>query len=1432
MMKLHHFCIPYRATLVFAVAVIAILATSAANNMSQGFADDYNTRYITIHEGLPHNFVDDIHRDSKGFIWMALNGGGVARYDGHDFVTFGPSSSLRKIKSIFATTLSEDKFNRLWTVTDRGIDIIDMEKLSTLAEDDPIFAKLEQGDSPVDISKIDFATSDKNGNMWLHADTIIAKVSFNDDGSVNRIATLTHEPLNVSILKIRDIEGNGVLWTSINGKIMNIEDQGASIVLKPVADCLQLDPHTYVSDFIAKGDNVWISTDIGLYRYDPSANMVKRYAYDPADPHSLSQNFITDLDITSDKRLIATTLRGINIYNPINDNFERVGDMPQSDPRAVFNNNFINCVEVDSDRIWFGTEGGGLNKFVPRNIYITDIFHDPNRASSLSDNPVNSIYEDVDGTVWIGTVEGGLNRAHSDMKSFDHFTAENGAITHNSVSAITADRDGRLWVGTWGGGLNVIDRKNPSHRIETINATDDGSLPIGYIGALAYDSINNGIWIGSNLGLYFRDLNTGRITEPFKGAADGVPGTIGTAIDKKGHLWVGSLTGVYDIVLNERKPDGTFTYRHISHKLNDPKSKTADKISSIYMSSDGSMWFGTNGNGVYHRVTDENGEKFINYTTDEGMPSDIVNGILEDNDGYMWISTANGLARLNPDDGTFINYDRTDGLTNDQFYWNATCRLSDGRLLFGTVDGLIKLDGVVKKPKEPHYPVYFTSLSVANEPVYAGSKITPLDISSTKHITIHERDKSFTVGFSALDYDRDNAGHYNYRLVGFDDKWITLPVDRRYVTYTNLEPGVYKLQVRYVPEGSQPDESEISQLVITVKPYFYRTPWFIMIMILLVGASAWLFHYYRVKSLTNQRTLLQASVEERTSEIRQQKQLLEARAVALSEQNDMLKRNNEEITEQKTQLIDMSRRVQDLAMDRISFFTNITHEFRTPITLIIGPIQRALKLSYNPQVIEQLNYVERNARYLLNLVNQLMDFRKMESGKMEIVRTRGNFVKMANEILTPFQPLAAERNITLRSLFHIPQPELDFDGDALRKVITNLLSNAIKFTPDGGTVTFYAAMLQQSKNTPEPTLYLDITDSGNGIPESEINKVFDRFYQGKSQIKYPIPGSSGSGIGLYLCKSIVELFGGSIWARNNRNRGCSFRVLMPMSNVEEATNSPLPAPTAPASVPMVPVMQPSPGITILVVEDNNDMRRFICSVLRDKYNLLEASNGEEALSLLLANQVDFIISDLMMPVMDGLELSRRVKEDFAISHIPFLMLTAKTGQESRIESYRVGVDEYLLKPFDEELLLTRISNILENKRRHQSKFNIDMDVNELNIEDESRDKKFIDQVMEVVKNNYKNSYFEVGDFAEALGISRSLLNKKLQNLTGQSATKFMRNYRMSIARELILKNRKTRNMNVSEIAYEVGFNDSKYFTRCFTRQFNVTPSSMLNGDDT
>ena len=547
----------------------------------------------------------------------------------------------------------------------------------------------------------------------------------------------------------------------------------------------------------------------------------------------------------------------------------------------------------------------------------------------------------------------------------------------------------------------------------------------------------------------------------------------------------------------------------------------------------------------------------------------------------------------------------------------------------------------------------------------------------------------------------------------------------------------------------------------------------------------------------------------------------------------MLIQQNEKITRQKAQLIRMSRKVQELTLDKISFFTNITHEFRTLITLIIGPIERALKLSYNPQVIEQLNFVERNSKYLLSLVNQLMDFRKVESGKLEIVKTRGNFLKFIDSLITPFEVFAQERNIVLKRYYRMEMPEILYDEEAMRKVVTNLLSNAIKFTPNGGTVSLYLSAFF-AKDSEKETLYICVKDSGSGIPEEDLNRIFNRFYQSQNQVKYPVYGQAGTGIGLYLCKRIVQMHGGEIKAFNNRHAGCSFRILLPLQREEGKDEKTIIIDhNDSSSIPVQDYGSPKEkeALNMLVVEDNADMRGYIRSILREQYHVLEAANGEEALHILNSNPIDFIISDLMMPVMDGIELSRKVKETFAISHIPFLMLTAKTSQEARLESYRMGVDEYLLKPFDETLLLTRIQNILENRKRYQRKFTLDMDVDILNMEEESGDKKFLNQIMEVIKENYKNSYFEVSDFCEAVGVSKSLLNKKLQNLIGQSAGQFIRNYRLNIARELILKNRETKNMNIAEVAYEVGFNDPKYFTRCFTKHFNVTPSALLNNEE-
>ena len=722
-------------------------------------------------------------------------------------------------------------------------------------------------------------------------------------------------------------------------------------------------------------------------------------------------------------------------------------------------------------------------------------------------------------------------------------------------------------------------------------------------------------------------------------------------------------------------------------------------------------------------------------------------------------------------------------------------------------------------------------MRIGNENILPGNKYLPKDIAVTQEIKLHEKEKSFSLEFSALNFEPDNTATYSYRLLGFEDKWVQAPGNRRFASYTNLRPGSYTLQVKYTPDGGDGTEN-MAELKVTILPYFYKTTWFILLLVVLALLATWQTYQWRIRNFKRQRELLHRTVEERTYQLEQQKQLLENQTEELSRQNRMLTLQNEKITRQKAQLSRMARKVQELTLDKIAFFTNITHEFRTPITLIIGPIERALKLSYNPQVIEQLNFVERNSKYLLSLVNQLMDFRKIESDKLNIVATKGDFVSFIHSLLTPFEVFAGERNISIKHYFHMKSSEIFFDEEAMHKVITNLLSNAIKFTPDGGSISIYIATLP-AKVDKEEKLYLCVSDTGTGIQEQDTAQIFNRFYQSKKQAKYPVYGQTGTGIGLYLCKRIVAMHNGDILVRNNHTIGCSFRILLPLPKEENISdqlivdnNIPPAATTEKNELPKERL-----ALTILVVEDNADMRGYIRSILRDYYNVLEATNGAEALDVLNNQSVDFIISDLMMPVMDGIELSRRVKEAFAISHIPFLMLTAKTSPETRLESYRTGVDEYLLKPFDETLLLTRIENILDNRRRYQRKFKTNMDVEALNIEEESGDKKFINQVMEAIKEHYKNPYFEVSDFSEAVGVSKSLLNKKLQSLIGQSAGQFIRNYRLNTARELLLKNRETKQMNIAEIAYEVGFNDPKYFARCFSKQFNTTPSALLNEEE-
>ncbi len=1397
----------FRLYLVIITGGILTLLPSASVCAQHTFAHNYNANYITLDEGLPHNFVDDIYKDSEGFLWISMAGGGLSRYDGYRFVNFAFNSSPCPIRSNFVRNVVEDGFRRLWVASDDGIDIIDLDTQRT----DPLLASHPQTDSlwrkPASV-----VICDSKGCIWLHSNDHIYRISFDEAGNIHEVHSLPAVPQFQNHILIKDIDADGEVWVGLNGGLYKAATNGGgSIRLSPVSTYLTFEDGIDFADIVLKENEIWIATNAGLFRYNRNRSILKRYMHVHGNPYSLSQNYLTSLAVTPDDQLLVGSLRGLNVYNATDDNFERIEVEDGNAGDCLLNSNFINCITVDDKRnIWIGTENGGINRLNSKRLSMRIYRHDERDPATISGNPVNAIYEDSDHVLWVGTVEGGLNRKAPGSDVFTHYTYEEGLLSHNSVSAIAADPQGRLWVGTWGGGITLLDRKHPTRRIKTIPEVSNNHSPLDFIGALAYDSINNGMWVGANQGIYFYDLKQQTLQVPL--SAQDIRGCIGILIDRTGKLWMGCMDGVYVIDLHSRKsPDEYFSYRHYKYKLDNPELGIIDKITCFYEGIDGTIWIGSNGYGLYKQETDSNGnERFRSYTIREGLPSNCIRGILEDGNENLWVATDNGLTRFIPSEERFVNYTQQDGIPDAQFYWNGAYRSLRDVLYFGCTTGLLAVYGDLPSLPDTPSPVRFTRLLIDNREVPIGSQTLPQDIVVTKEIRIHEREKSFTVEFSSLNYD--NATTYRYRLLGFNDQWISTSNDLHFASYTNLSPGIYTLQVECAA-GQQDEADTMAELRIVILPYFYKTAWFIALVVVLGLAGMWLLYRWRVSRFKRQQALLHREVDRRTQELNSQKQLLEQQAEELSRQNLTLTR--------------MTHEIEELNQERLAFFTNITHEFRTPLTLIIGPIERALKLSKNPQVIEQLNFVEKNSKYLLSLINQLMDFRKVNAGKVEIVRQKNNFLRFVDELLVPFKAFAQERNIRIECLFRLDNPVLFYDEEAMRKVLTNLLSNAIKFTPDGGHISLYIARLRSDGTQPDK-LYICVRDTGIGIPADELEKVFERFFQSKNQPRYPMYGQTGSGIGLYLCKHIVQSMDGDIYARNNRGAGCSMRILLPMSEQKESLPDHRKALDLPGTG-TVASGQAAKDECILVVEDNPDMRSYIRSILSDSYVVKEAADGVEALEILKNEKVDLIISDIMMPRMDGIELSRRLKENLPTSHIPFLMLTAKTSPESRIESYEVGVDAYIQKPFSERLLQARIRNILDNRKRDQLRFSISMDTSVLHIAEESNDKAFINRIMEILQNNYKDPHFRLSEFCKAAGTNKTLLTGKLHSLVGQTPNQLIRNYRLNTARQLLLQKRGQKNVNIADIAYEVGFNDPKYFTRCFTKAFNVPPRDVLAG---
>lgn len=809
-----------RIAITILLTIFSIAAKPQANFVSQ-----YNSTTVSLASGLPGNYIDDMLTDSNGFVWIATYGSGLVRYDGYTAMPLPTISNSDRLGSYSCKTICEDRHKRIWVAFDEGVRVIDM---STLLPTTPTY-KGKPISNILDEPAVR-VTTDANGNIWIVSRAYIYYICIAQDGGIESIASTPYVS-RAPTIAIEDVDGNGTMWAAIDGKIQILAPQGNTIRKKEAASALKNVGMNFVTDMKRFNGETWIATNVGLYRYSPTGSITQ------ITTPTISHGFATCLAPYGQDKLLIGTLGGINIYDTKTNSFEFWTS--RNNNRATLPSDFINCIMTQGKQIWIGTETGGIAKLTPRVLKTKSYVHtaDP---TSISGNPVNSIHVEKNGTLWVGTVDGGLNRKAVGQESFTHYTSSNSSLSHNTVSTLTSDSQNHLWIGTWGGGICYLDIDAPN-KIMPLSVDPIHQQLINCIGALAYDPINKGLWIGSNEGIYYYDYASQKIYEPFDGCRN-ARGAIGSIIEKNGTLWMGCLEGVFEIDLKTHGLNfSNFAYKHHKYKLDAPESKIVEKISCFCITKKGELWLGSNEYGLYKRVIDKDGKTiFKAYTKADGLANNSVKGIAEDNDGGLWITTINGLSYFNETTGTFTNYNKDDGLVSDQFYWNSAVKDSKGTIYMGTNVGLIELDGTNKaigyKGK-----LRFSKISIDNIPVFAGSEFMTEDISVAKSLNIDEGTRSIEIEFSALNYRNERGETYSYRMAGLEQDWHMLPAGAHSVRYTNLPSGDYTFEVKNNSTSISANEEVIS-LDINVKPFFWKSKTFIILLIsAIIAISIWLY---------------------------------------------------------------------------------------------------------------------------------------------------------------------------------------------------------------------------------------------------------------------------------------------------------------------------------------------------------------------------------------------------------------------------------------------------------------------------------------------------------------------------------------------------------------------------------------------------------------
>lgn len=1306
--------------------------------------------HIGLSEGLSQSTVVDITQDEYGNMWFATYNG-LNRYNGYEFTVYKhDESDSCSIVGNMVKVCHRDGDGNIWAGTSQGLSLYDADKdyfrnfvieggdcnINGIADFDEHRLLLYVNEQLVLFDRIE-GTFLKNALPAALSSLVPTSVRQQGD----KVYIGTRE--GIFSYSISQKELKSLFLDSLKGKaVLAVLQESAT--------------------------RLWVGTaGYGLFLINPQNDQVVHCLYTSDNRGGIDSEHIRALALDSSQRLWVGTINSLYIYDTKEDAFQVYGDEKTSE-NSLSHTSVRSIFQDSQGGMWVGTYFGGINYYHPLKNRFRNLRKSADKKG-LNSNVIGCIREDAQGVFWIGTNEGGVNRYEPDCGKFTCFTTKDG-LGGNDVKAIYIDEDNDLvYVGTHAGGLSIIHRQ--TGLVESLKVKNEKSI------YAIEPTVQGNFWMsGLSWLLHFnpRTKTFARVGADSPALKSGI---MFIYRDSKRRLWIGGRNGV-DVFKDD---NGELSCCRLFATGGQPFCRKY--VNCVCETRDGVFWIATR-SGLYR--FDESKQETRHYTTQQGLPDNVVHGILEDEYGKLWISTDRGLGSLQLKTETFRNYMDTDGLQSNQFTENAFCRAKNGEMYFGGINGITVFHPaqLVDNPYTPQ--VIITRLSLFNKPVHPGDAtgILEKNINSTGRITLTAKQKMFSLQFVVSNYISGVHNTFAYKLEGYDDEWYYTHM--RTVSYSNLPQGTYRFLVKAANNDGKWNDTP-TELEIVVLPVWYKTWWAVLLFVLLAcTAIAAVFRYFWTRKMMQAQILLERKDKERQTEI-----------------NEM----------------------------KLRFFINIAHELRTPLTLILAPLRELLEQVDDRQMHKQLEYIRKSTNRLLHLVNQLMDYRRAELGVFALSVFRNRVHQAVHKVFLLYERMAQEKGIRYHFDSEVEAEEILCDPEYLELILNNLLSNAFKYTNDGEiTVT-----LKQEKGE----LMLSVQDTGCGIPLSKQQKVFERFYQVNSV-------GMSSGIGLSLVKKLVDMHHGRIELKSEEGQGSVFSVFLPIDEAayspEEIAKDGTSGDKDKHSANVLPLcldkdeeelsVEERTGDkeetrkgkeNILIVEDNPEILHYLSDELGKTYNVWEAKHGGEALEVVKEQEIDLILTDVMMPVMDGLQLCRQIKQNVRTCHIPVMMLSAKADLNEQLEGLQTGADDYIPKPFMLAMVKTKIKNRFRTRYRALQYYSKSLEVEPEKMSLNAMDEELLKKAKEIVEQHLDDVEFSTEVFAREMCMSRSGLHIKMKALTGESSYDFIRKIRFNKACKLLLEGRYT----VAEISCMVGFSVPSYFSTSFKKYFGYLPTEYV-----